>query len=56
MLEFLLDTCNVTHIVITCWSPLCVNKLKNIVSAETLTILHMISSSNNSPPEEVSSE
>ena len=29
---------------------------KNIVSAETLTILHMISSSTNSPPEEVSSE
>ena len=28
---FLLDTCNVTHIVITCWSPLCVNKLKKKV-------------------------
>jgi hypothetical protein len=29
---------------------------KNIVSAETLTILRMISSSTNSSPEEVSSE
>ena len=26
---FFLDACNVTQIVKTCWSPICVNKLEN---------------------------
>jgi hypothetical protein len=53
---FLIKYMHVTHIVITCWSPLCVNKLKNTVSYETLTTLRMISSRTNSPPVKVSSE